>query len=297
MLSLSPITLESMETLRPYLEKGRFRLCDYAPGAIFQWRAYMHSKYALAADMLIMTLQEEDGTSGYMFPVGGGNLNDALSAIEADAKERGIPLLYCAVPEEGLTVLRARYGSRAKAEALRQWADYLYNKDDLITFPGKKYHTQRNHYNRFKKEFPNHCFVPVTAETLPTAQRFLDEYQQYASIKKPIEAEEMKRARELLCDTLQLDQMAGYIQVDGITIALAIGETLHDTLYVHVEKARTDYAGAYQAIVSQFAAYAAGPDIQYINREDDSGEEGLRYSKLEYRPIKLLEKYWVCVED
>ena len=296
MLSFSPITLDAMEEIVPYLGKGKYRISDYAPGTIFQWRAYMHSEYAVVDGMLIMTLLNEDGTRGYMYPVGAGAVNNALEAIEADAAERRIPLLYCAVPEEGLTVLQARYGSRAEARALRQWADYLYDWKLLVDFPGRKYHTQRNHYNRFKKENPNHRFVPVTEETLPAAKVFLAEYQQYASINKPIEAEEMLRAQELLRHVPQLHQKAGYIETeDGVIVALAIGEVLYDTLYVHVEKARTDYPGAYQAIVSQFAQYAAEPDTLFINREDDSGDEGLRYSKMEYRPLRLLEKYWVYI--
>ena len=72
---------------------------------------------------------------------------------------------------------------------------------------------------------------------------------------------------------------------------------VQDTLYVHVEKARVDYAGAYQAIVSLFAKYALEEGTLYINREDDSGEERLRYSKMSYRPIRLIDKYWVTVEN
>ena len=297
MLSLSTIDLDAMQKLRPYLEQQPYRTSDYAPGAIFQWRAYIQSAYAIQDDMLFMTLQDEDGSHGYMVPLGKGNLYRALEAIEEDARARAIPLRYCAVPEDALAVLDARYGTRLHKEALRQWADYLYELDNLVSFPGKKYHTQRNHFNRFKKENPSYRFVPVTAETLPAAERFLDEYEHYyASIDKPIEQEEMLRARELLHDALVLRQKAGYLAVDEAIIALAIGEVLGDTLYVHVEKARTDYAGAYQAIVSLFAGYAAEPDTRYINREDDSGDEGLRYSKLEYRPLRLLDKYWITVD-
>jgi hypothetical protein len=90
---------------------------------------------------------------------------------------------------------------------------------------------------------------------------------------------------------------AGYIDVGGTIVALAIGEVVSDTLYVHVEKARVDYAGAYQAIVSLFAKNALEEGTLYINREDDSGEERLRYSKMSYRPIRLIDKYWVTLEN
>ena len=76
-----------------------------------------------------------------------------------------------------------------------------------------------------------------------------------------------------------------------------VTEVNGDTLYVHVEKARTDYTGAYQAIVSEFAQYAADADTRYINREDDSGDEGLRYSKMVYRPLCLLDKYWITIKE
>ena len=56
------------------------------------------------------------------------------------------------------------------------------------------------------------------------------------------------------------------------------------------EKAFSDIAGAYPMINQQFIAHAAG-DYQYINREDDVGDPGLRKAKLSYKPDILLEKY------
>ena len=31
-------------------------------------------------------------------------------------------------------------------------------------------------------------------------------------------------------------------------------------------------------------------DFKYVNREDDAGEEGLRSSKLSYRPVFMVDK-------
>ena len=295
MLEFSKITIQNAGDLKPYLSVQPFRSCDYTLGAVFQWRAYFKSAYAIVSGMLVMLATYPGEGVCFVFPVGSGDLDGALDAIEAHAKETGMALRFCAVPEEGVALLQARYGERAVISTHRDWADYLYNACDLINFPGKKYHTQRNHLNRFCKDNPSACFVPVTAETLPRAIAFLDEYEQHVPLDKIIEAEEMKRAKELLADSLVLGQKAGYIDVAGTIVALSIGEVIGDTLHCHVEKARVDYAGSYQAIVSWFAKYAIEKSTLYINREDDSGEEALRYSKLAYRPIRLIDKYWVTI--
>ena len=54
----------------------------------------------------------------------------------------------------------------------------------------------------------------------------------------------------------------------------------------HIEKALYSHAGAYPAIVQAFAAcYGSGCD--WINREDDARDKGLRTSKLQYLPAAL----------
>ncbi len=301
MITFQPVTDEAALRLVDYLAGQPYRSCDYTIGAIYQWRAYFASAVAFVGPVAVLRADypfPEDGHS-YMFPIGGGGsaaIEAALDAVEEYTAALGIPLRYCAVPEAGAAVLRARYGARAVCTAHRDWADYLYMLDDLKTFPGKRFHGQRNHLNRFYKDNPGSRYVPITWMTLPRARAFLTEYVYRTPARSPIEAEEQCRAQELLEAVSLLRLQAGYLETArGDIVALAIGEVVGDTLYVHVEKARLDYPGAYQAIVSAFACHAAQPDTRYCNREDDSGEEGLRRSKEAYHPVAMIDKYWVNI--
>jgi hypothetical protein len=83
--------------------------------------------------------------------------------------------------------------------------------------------------------------------------------------------------------------------VDDKVVSISVGEIVYDTLFIHIEKADTDYHGAYQMIVNEYAKNISTPETKYINREEDVGREGLRISKMSYHPLRLLEKYTVKV--
>lgn len=63
-----------------------------------------------------------------------------------------------------------------------------------------------------------------------------------------------------------------------------------DTFLVHFEKAFADIQGAYPMINQQFVIHNC-MEYAYVNREDDTGVEGLRKAKLSYDPHHLVEKY------
>ena len=85
-------------------------------------------------------------------------------------------------------------------------------------------------------------------------------------------------------------QLGGCLKVGGEVVGFSFGEVVGDTLIVHCEKANTDYAGAYPMLVKLFSS-EYGKDCEFINREEDCGEEGLRTSKLSYHPVELIQKH------
>jgi hypothetical protein len=67
-----------------------------------------------------------------------------------------------------------------------------------------------------------------------------------------------------------------------------------ETFCVHFEKADKDFPTAYAAVNKLFAELLVN-EYKYINREDDSGVEGLRKAKTSYQPEALVKKYYAKI--
>jgi hypothetical protein len=85
------------------------------------------------------------------------------------------------------------------------------------------------------------------------------------------------------------------LRVDGKIVGFFLCEAVYDTLIVHIEKCDRNITGAYQMLAKEEAAKYCVGSLKYVNREDDSGDEGLRKSKLSYHPAFIAEKYTVTV--
>lgn len=284
--------------LRPFYEAQPYRLSDYTVGAAFMWRKYLKTAFTVFADMLICRITLSRGDF-FSFPIGQGDIDDALTQLEAYCDKRGVPLRFAGVPEHALPILRERYGERCEIKEWRDSADYLYAYETFLRFPGRKLSGKRNHLKRFWNANPDVVFSPITQEEIPQAVAFVRAFGQRraeAETISAIETEEIIRSCEILENMQTLGMYAGALRKGDTIIALAVGEIVRDMLCVHVEKADTFYQGAYQAIATAFADYMQRPELLYINREDDAGDEGLRKSKLSYQPIALLNKYTVTVK-
>ena len=88
----------------------------------------------------------------------------------------------------------------------------------------------------------------------------------------------------------ELGLKGGVLRIDGEVAAFTVGEPIcSDTFGVHIEKAYAEVQGAYPMINQQFVSHEC-MDYKYVNREEDTGAEGLRKAKMSYRPVFMVEK-------
>lgn len=266
------------------------RVCEYTFGNIFIWRHLYKTVIAFEDGFLFVRALDGDGKVFYLFPAGVGDIKGALERIREDAAADGRKPVFYAVTDEMRQALERFYPGHVRVTELRDAYDYIYNTQDLVTLPGKKYHGKRNHVARFEK-LGEWTYEPVTAENLAECSAMNDEWCRLNGCgRDPGKKVEYCAVQKAFQNYGGLGFTGGMLRLDGRVVAFSMGERLSvDTFNTHIEKAFFDVEGAYAMINREFAVHAC-KGYAYINREEDMGVEGLRKAKLSYGPAILLRK-------
>lgn len=293
-ISFKKIELEDQEQIDSYLKKKVYRSCDLVFPNIYLWSRKFPTQYAIVEDTLVFQGKTADGRPSVTFPAGDREqIHRALEVIFQWFREQQQEFHMHLVQVWEFELLEQWYPDRFEITYDRDIADYVYATEQLTTLAGKKLHGKRNHINRFQENNPNWVYETITAENVE------DCFQMALKWREQMQCEIDVEKRDEMCVTLnalrlmeELRLKGGLLRTEpqGEVIAFTIGEPLNaDTFVVHIEKAYAEIQGAYPMINQQFVIHEA-QDYQYVNREEDTGSEGLRRAKLSYRPAFLVEK-------
>ena len=267
------------------------RGCEYTFANLCLWGrqeiAFLHGCIAIFAHF--------EGRSVYGYPIGPGDRKAVIADMLQDAAERGIPCRIGSLTAADREELSRWFPEKFLLVPDRDGQDYVYNINDLADLKGRKFQRKRNHVNRFRAIHEGYTVEPIGKDNLQQVQHLV-----YLWFERRMET----TGGNFLLEQVALDrafahfealQMEGILlKIDGQAAAMSIGSFLTpQTVDVHFEKADEDIDGAYAAVNCEFARYIRDkhPTVQYLNREDDMGLEGLRRAKTSYNPHHMVEKY------
>lgn len=298
-LEFKKVTHSDMPVIWEFLKEEKGRTTDFSYAGLLMWVDLFKYEYAIYKDTLFIkgVLENDLSKPAFSLPVGSLSIEESIKILREYCNSRNLPVELSAVPEhalEELEKLQPEY-----IDMLSDWSDYLYDAEILASAKGKKMNKKRNHIHHFMSENPDWEFRPLTPENAEEALNFMDIYDSEAD-NTFMAKEESRLSRIMIKMMSEGDSvMEGGIlyRKPGEICAITIGDVKGDTLFVHIEKGTKAVAGSYETINKEFAAYMMEkyPEIKYINREDDSGDEGLKRAKESYHPIALLRKYNVIL--
>jgi hypothetical protein len=183
----------------------------------------------------------------------------------------------------------------AIAETRDHW-DYLYDRQELVSLAGNRFHKKKNLLNQFKNKYEA-VFMPFGSDMVAQAKGMQEDWCTWRDCEgNDTLASENKAIAKVLDNWPHLSGVTGGgLRVGSTLVAYTVAEVMPDnTLVIHFEKGCPDYKGSYQAINQMFLENDTNPCTR-VNREQDLGDQGLRKAKLSYNPVDFVRKYQVTL--
>ena len=272
---------------------SNLRSADYSFGSIYCWSHNASTQIARFQDRLLIRLCL-GGRCMYSYPVGYGDVLPAVELLAEDAKANDRPFIMRGITAPLLDQVNGFFSRKPVISLDSDYSDYVYLASDLANLAGKKYHSKKNHVNRFMSEH-DWRFEPIDRNNIQACRDFASLW--FVNAQGDRETDFLSEIQAIR-NTFHVFFDAGYeggVIWDGDQVAaFSIGERIsQDTFVTHFEKADPTVNGSYAIINQQFAKHLISqhPEIVYINREEDMGLENLRKAKQSYKPVFLVDKY------
>lgn len=289
MLEFKPLTIVDKDWMSAYYRKKDVSAAQFSFAANYVWRLAYPMAVSEEDGFFFAKVQIKEGYS-FLCPIGDGNLDEAIGKIEEYCRENGLPVRLHGILEPDKEKLEQVYGTRMVFKSNRDDAEYVYEREALANLSGKRYHGKRNHIKRFMDN--DWGYEPITEQNIEECVSMQREWcRQNGCASDDDKIDEGCAVMLALRNFFKLGFKGGLLRQKGKVVAFTIGEPVgNSTFAVHFEKAFSEIQGAYPAI-NQLFVQSEMEGFRYVNREEDTGSEGLRKAKLSYHPAFLLEKY------
>lgn len=294
--NFKPLSLHDRDVIHERLQYFQPETSELTFSNLFIWRTTFQTQWSVYQDWLFF-VGSRDGVPFALPPVGTMPRKEAaIALLEHLAKEHGVATPHIERADSSL-VKELTAVHDLHIQPVRDQYDYVYRTRDLIELTGNQYHGKRNHINAIRKKYG---FRYDTMKQIYEHQ-CIELVEKWCGIKRCEEdmnlLGEWDAVGEMLAHYEALKVTGGVILIDDRVAAFAFGEMLNlKTGVVHIEKADPDIRELYALINQQFCEHGL-PAVDFINREQDLGQPGLRQAKMSYHPDHLVEKYTITLAD
>lgn len=276
-----------------------YEACEYCFATLYMWKNVYKTKYYVEDDFAVV-IGEYEGDAFSVMPLAKEeNLSKAIEFIIEYFKDENKKINLRAITKEVADYIKDKYGDEFEYKQERDFFDYVYDGNSLRTLSGRKNQKKRNHLNWFLKEYDGRCESRILdKEDFNLCIKLLKLWENKKEVNDGVEdgVDDEFIAINKIFDNYE--KLKDRIKVFGVFIdnelkAFSIGELLNENMaLIHIEKADFEIRGLYQFINQQFLL-SEFRNVDFINREEDLGIEGLRKAKLSYHPIRFVEKYTI----
>lgn len=298
-IDFKSLALEDKEVIEKFVDKDNLETYEYLFSSLYMWRKLNNVKYAIIDGVLIIEKNEEGKGTFYAQPFGYSkeNLNQVVEKLIERNKsltDKDRRHLFGDVDEKFIEDLK-NY-TNINVEVIEDIDDfeYVYNVNDLIELKGKKYHGKKNHVNSFEKNYTYEVKTIDNEKVINDCLTLLHNWHEEVAVTVDKEMlMEIDAIKDLFSELHLFDLKTIAIYVDNQLTGFSIGEIVNDKMAViHVERGDIEYKGIYAFLNRRFLIESFS-ETEFVNRQEDTGNAGLRKAKQSYHPIKMVKKYLI----
>lgn len=298
-MNCKQINIDSKKELQPYFDLVNYEGCEYCFSTLFMWQHAYKTSYFIEGDFAVI-MAEDEGHSFSILPLcKKEDLERVIEFVMKHFEENNEKIYFKGITKDILDIMKEKHNDKFEYIEERDLFDYIYDADVLRELKGKKIRNKRNHINYFLSEYSERFYYKRLEkenfeECIELLKKWSVQKEETVGTDSSMD-DELEGIKKLFdnYDALKDTLKVGGVYVDDTLEAFTIGEKLNPNMAViHIEKANSNIRGLYPYINQQFLVNEFS-DVEFVNREEDLGIEGLRKAKLSYYPIRFVEKYTI----
>jgi len=293
------LSLEDKDIIEKYVDREKLESYEYLFSSLYMWRKLNNVKYAIVNNALVIEKNEEGKGTFYTQPLKYDK--ETLTEIVDELIERNTDFtdrdyLFGDVDEGFIEDLRKYTDYKIEVTEDINDFEYVYNTTDLIELKGKRYHGKKNHVNSFEKSYEYEVRSIDNEKVVKDCLMLLHKWHEEVAVTVDKEMiMEIDAIKDLFSELHLFDLQSIAIYVDGDLAGFSVGERVNEKMAViHVERGEIDYKGIYAFLNREFLVRSFS-DTEFVNRQEDTGNAGLRKAKESYHPIKMVKKYLIKI--
>ena len=286
MISFKNIEASEYGLFKKHIDINKFLNSEYSFSTFFCWQHASRMDYTIIENCICVR-GDWQGESYYYFPLGEKNdIQRAIIKLMDYCKSNGKQFILMNMSGQMIEYFEEfgldKYFIK---EARREFFDYVYKREKLITLSGKKLHGKRNHFNYFVANY-DYSLEDITPENEDGCREML---------KRSIEGRsedvdgEISITMNAFDNRDEINLISGALMANGKVAGVILTEDFYDMPVIQIAKADTGVRGAPVALFKLF--FEKKLTSEYVNFMDDMGIEGLRQAKMSYAPDFFIEKY------
>ena len=225
MLDFQDISIEDRERVENYFEFLEEPFCDFTFGNLFCWSVVENTKIAFINNFIFIRFSDDEKFY-YSFPLGNGEIKNAINLIIEDAKINNKKFQFVCLNKNQTKILKEIFEEKIKINENRDAFDYVYSVEKMSTLSGRKYHSKKNHFNSFKNKY-NFKFELINEENISECILFAHEWYSENEATSTL-VREQKALECAFENYFKLNLIGAIIKVENKIVAFCIGEEMYN---------------------------------------------------------------------